>query len=117
MVTGSTRAARRTGVPVAVGALVMLTALIGPGWISGTVAVAGAFVAGWVNPDEPARAGLLTIALPVAGAVVRMLVDRPSAAGALVFGVLAAAALALVASHVGAGMALRRRPERDRPPR
>lgn len=110
MTTGAHRAdpAARTLGPLGLGLAAMLSALIGPGWIPGTVGLGGAFLAGAINRDEPVRAGLLVIALPVAGAAVRVLVDRPSAVGALLFGMVSLAGLALIASHLGAGMRRRR---------
>lgn len=108
MDTPQRSAVRRTVVPVALGALAMLAALVGPGWLSGAVAVVGALVAGALNPDEPVRAGVLTVALPVIGGLIRVLVDEPSALGAFVLAAISAAVLALVASHVGAGIQRRR---------
>jgi hypothetical protein len=61
-----------------------------------------------LNRDEPVRAGLLTILLPVLGGFLRVLLDQRSAVGALVLTAVAGAALALIASHVGAGVQRRR---------
>ncbi|MSO85934.1 MAG: hypothetical protein EXQ71_00230 [Acidimicrobiia bacterium] len=72
MDTPQRSAVRRTVVPVALGALAMLAALVGPGWLSGAVAVVGALVAGALNPNEPVRAGVLTVALPVIGGLIRV---------------------------------------------
>lgn len=100
---------RRTVTPLVLGLAAMLSALVGPGWISGLVALLGAFVAGMLNREEPVRAGLLTVAPPVVGGLARVLVDKPSALGALVFAATGAAAFAMVASHVGAGLQRRRK--------
>lgn len=95
-------------VPLAVGAVAMLAALVEPSWLSGAVVLVGAVVAGALNPDEPVRAGLLTLALPVLGGVLRVLVDAPSSIGAVLVVSAFAAVWSLVASHVGAGVQRRR---------
>lgn len=99
---------RRTVIPVAFGLAAMLASLVGPEWIPGAVALVGPFVCGWLNPDEPVRAGLLTLLLPFLGAFVTVLVEEPSALGALLFAGVVAAGFSLIASHVGAGVQRRR---------
>src|SRR5262249_25567871 len=115
MVPMKTDETRRTVVPLAAGAAAMLSALVGVSWLPGAIAAVGASVAGWVNPRDPVRAGLLTVALPAAGAFIRALVDRPSMLGAVLSGTIGLAVIALVLAHFGAGLALRRA-DRRRPP-
>ena len=106
---------QRTALPLLFGVGALLTALIGLGWLPVVAGFAGAFAAGWINTEEPVRAGLLTIAVPVLAALVRVLVEEPSAVGVLLFAAACAAVFALIASHLGAGMARRR--SLDRPTR
>ena len=94
---------RRTVIPLALGLAAMLASVVAPGWVVGAVALLGPFVAGMLDPDEPVRAGLLTVALPVVGGLIRVRVDHSSALGTLAFAGVCAAAFALIASHLGAG--------------
>lgn len=93
--------------PLAIGAVAMLAAF-GPAWLSAIVAIVGAFIAGRLNPNEPVRAGLLTVALPAVGGLVRVLVDDESKLGVLAVAIVAGSVLAVVASYVGAGVQRRR---------
>ena len=82
----------------------MVAGLVGPDWLSGALALAGAFLAGVLNPYEPVRAGLLAVAVPALAGLIRVLLDEPSALGVLVVAAVGGALLALVASHFAAGV-------------
>ena len=98
---------RRTTVPLAIGLVVMLSAL-GPSWAVVIAIVVGPFVAGMVVPDEPVRAGLLVLAPAVVAGLVRILVDAPEALGSFLFALVSGAVFVLVFSHLGAGVQRRR---------
>ncbi len=101
--------AKRKVVPIALAALPLLFAIAGPAWRAVVAAVVAALLAGALNPPQPGRVGLLTVAPAVVVAAVRVSPNVLSSPILFLFmllifpGVIAASGL--VASYAGAGMA------------
>lgn len=74
------------------------------------VVIVAAFAAGWVLPEEPITAALLFL-LPaiVLGTARALLGDEVGSVAPLVFGLAIAAMFTAFLTHIGAGVALRRR--------
>lgn len=82
-----------------------------PEWVAFVVLLLASAAAGWVLADAPVRAGALVFAPTAILLVVVAVVTRVPA---VVFPLVGGLAISLVASHVGAGAALRRRPSPSR---
>lgn len=100
---------RRTGVPVVLGLGALVVALFASQWLVIPVALMASVVAGGVLPESPIRAGVFffvptAIVLLLAGFLIREV--RPTI---FVFPLTGGLMMSLVASHIGAGIARRRR--------
>jgi hypothetical protein len=97
-------------VPVALGLGSGLVQLIVPDAVGVVVVILAAFAAGWSLPEEPMAAALLfTFPAIVLGAL-RLVIDgEADSLGALAVGLVLAAMFAAFFTHIGAGVALRRR--------
>jgi len=96
--------------PVIVGVAAGLLVLVLPGGLGPGVVIAAALLAGWLLPREPVIAAALFLAPGIAGATVRVLLDDDGPPlGALVLSFVLAVLFVAILTHVGAGMALRRR--------
>lgn len=106
---------RRWG-PIAAGLVAGLVSAVVPDTIGLVVLLVATLAAGWLLPEAPVRAALLFVLPAVAIGLVRMVVgDRSDAVGAFIVGSIVAVVVAAIFTHVGAGLALRRR-EAWRPP-
>ena len=98
--------------PVLVGAGAGLLLLVLPDGAGGVVVVLAALLAGWILPQAPMAAAVLFLVPTVVLGTVRLLVDDGSIGlGSAVFALLTAVLVIAIVTHVGAGLALRRRPQ------
>lgn len=97
-------------IPVALGVGAGLFQVVVPEGLGFVVVILAAFAAGWFLAEEPMAAALLFMLPAVVLGVLRVLVDGESASfGALAFGLVLAVMFAAFFTHIGAGVALRRR--------
>ena len=83
-----------------------------PSGLGPVILVAAALVAGWLLPREPLMAAVVFLVPTLAVGVIRLLIDDETpSAGPLAFAAGSAIFIAAILTHLGAGMALRRRPE------
>ena len=96
--------------PVVVGVAAGILSLVLPGGLTPLVVIVAALVAGWLLPGEPVVAAALFLAPGVVAGTVRVLIDgdAPSIA-ALALVLLCAVLFVGILTHLGAGLALRRR--------
>jgi hypothetical protein len=98
---------RTTARPLALGVGVALIGIFGPSGMAVVLGFLAAGIAGWVSPADPVRAGGLVFSatglLAIAAPIFRD-VSWPTAILAIIGGFM----WSLVASHFGAGLALRR---------
>ena len=96
--------------PVTVGAAAGLLLFVLPNGLSPIVLVSAALLAGWLLPSEPMSAALLFLLPTVVVGGIRVLAgDNTPAAGAMALGLVITVLFVAIFTHVGAGMALRRR--------
>lgn len=96
--------------PVGAGLAAGLLAALLPDGVGVVVILVAALVAGWLLPDAPMKAAVLFVLPAVAIGFARMILDdRSDAAGAFAFGSVVAVVVAAIFTHVGAGIALRRK--------
>jgi len=101
--------------PVIVGVVAGLLLVLVPAGLGPVVVIAAALLAGWLLPREPMVAALLFAVPGMVGTTVRVLVeDDPPSLGALVLAFVFAVFFAAILTHVGAGLALRRRSVSER---
>ncbi|MEO6318718.1 MAG: hypothetical protein ABIP36_08040 [Acidimicrobiales bacterium] len=96
--------------PALVGAGAGLLLFVLPGAVGSLIIILAALLAGWVLPKAPMAAAALFLAPTVALGAVRLLVDDGSVGlGSVVFALVTAVAVTAIFTHVGAGLAQRRR--------
>jgi hypothetical protein len=97
---------------VAVGIVAGLLLLVLPGGLAPVVLIVAGLLAGWVLPQRPTAAAALFLGpTAVVGAVRVIAEDGAPSVGALALSLVFAVLVVAVLTHVGAGLALRRRPE------
>ena len=102
---------RETVLPLALGVGAVLAGLVGPSVLGVVGTFVGAGMAGWFVPANPIRAGALTF-VPTGLLAMAAYLFRDVATSAIIFALIGGFMWSLVASHFGAGLALRRgRPE------
>lgn len=96
--------------PVIIGLAAGVLSVVLPSGLAPVVAIAGALLAGWVLPTMPVMAAILFLAPALAVGAVRLLADdrRGNLAG-IALGIVLAIAFTAILTHVGAGLALRRK--------
>lgn len=95
--------------PVALGLGTGIVQFALPDALGMLVVVVAALAAGWLLPEAPMQAALLFLVPSVVFGAVRVLLDGEAPVGTLLFGLVLAAMFTAVCTHVGAGIALRRR--------
>ena len=101
--------------PLLVAVVAGVLLLVGPSGMGPVIVIAAALLAGWLLPREPMTAAVLFLVPTFAVGAIRLLVDDDGlSTGALAFGAVSAIFLVAILTHVGAGVALRRRPESKR---
>jgi hypothetical protein len=96
--------------PVVVAVAAGILSLVLPGELTPVVVIAGALVAGWFLPGEPVVAAALFLVPGVVAGTLRILIDGDAPSiGALALVLLCAVLFVAVLTHLGAGLALRRR--------
>ena len=103
-------ASRTTLLPLVLGVAVVVVALVGPPAVAAVLGSVAAAIAGWACPEAPVRVGTLVLAPQAATALVRTLAGGASW-GILAFALVGGLMWSLIGSHLGAGVALRRRGE------
>ena len=97
--------------PVLVGAGAGLLLFVLPDGAGALVIVIAALLAGWVLPQAPMAAATLFLAPTVVLGTVRLVLDDGSIGlGSAVFALVTAILVTAIFTHLGAGLALRRRP-------
>ena len=105
---------RRWG-PLGLGVLAGLVQFALPEFLGVLVLIAAALAAGWMLPEQPMKAALLFLAPAVVLGAVRLLIDGDSSViGPLIFGLILAVMFVAFFTHIGAGIALRRREKATR---
>ena len=101
--------------PVLVGVVAGVLLLVLPTGLGPVVLVAAALLAGWLLPREPMVAAAVFLAPGILAAAVRVLLeDDARSLGALALAFVLSVFFVAIFTHVGAGLALRRRSPSDR---
>ena len=96
--------------PVIVGLAAGILSVVLPSGLTPAVAIAGALLAGWVLPAMPVMAAILFLAPALVVGAVRLLADDSSGnLAGIALGIVLAVAFTAILTHVGAGLALRRK--------